>query len=380
LDPWELSTVTGSDGSYSFTNLGPGEYAIREVLQSGWIQTFPTTPHAINLLAGENLIDINFGNFQLPELNITPRAQTIVEGLTTSQTAAYTVTLSKAGTNSISVNYATVNGSATAGSDYTATAGTLTFNPGVLSQTIRIPILNDLIGEADETFTLALSAPTNAALGSQAAAITTLTDTLQAAVTTTLAANIENLTLTGTAAINGTGNASHNVITGNGAKNTLNGSSGNDTLNGGLAADTLTGGTGADTFIFKFTESTLSAPDRITDFAIGTDKIDLISSTGSALPAPTAFSRASDSALADLNAVVTAVFNDANGGLAGAQTLGTDSAALVRVTTAGIAGTYVLVNDGVAGFQSANDLVVNITGVTGTVPALGTIPVANFFA
>ncbi|MFM6080114.1 MAG: S8 family serine peptidase, partial [Dolichospermum sp.] len=67
LDPWELSTVTNADGKYSFTNLGPGEYAIREVNQTGWSQTSPTTPYALNLKAGEKLTDINFGNyFQLP--------------------------------------------------------------------------------------------------------------------------------------------------------------------------------------------------------------------------------------------------------------------------------------------------------------------------
>ncbi|MFM6072161.1 MAG: SdrD B-like domain-containing protein, partial [Dolichospermum sp.] len=46
LDPWELSTVTNADGQYTFSNLGPGEYAILEVNQTGWIQTFPTIPYA----------------------------------------------------------------------------------------------------------------------------------------------------------------------------------------------------------------------------------------------------------------------------------------------------------------------------------------------
>ncbi|PVE26548.1 furin, partial [Enterococcus faecalis] len=50
-------------------------------------------------------------------------------------------------------------------------------------------------------------------------------------------ANVENLTLTGTAAINGTGNAGNNVITGNGANNTLDGGAGTDTLIGGLGND-----------------------------------------------------------------------------------------------------------------------------------------------
>jgi Ca2+-binding RTX toxin-like protein len=63
---------------------------------------------------------------------------------------------------------------------------------------------------------------------------------------TTLKGDIENLTLTGTSAINGTGNALHNVITGNAAANILDGGAGNDTLVGGAGNDTLTGGSGAD--------------------------------------------------------------------------------------------------------------------------------------
>ncbi|MFM6369150.1 MAG: Calx-beta domain-containing protein, partial [Dolichospermum sp.] len=116
---------------YTFSNLGPGEYAILEVNQTGWIQTFPTIPYALNLTAGENLTGINFGSyFQLPTINLSPSNQTIVEGLTTPQNASYTVTLSQASNQTVSVNYATANGTATAGLDYTATNGTLTFAPG----------------------------------------------------------------------------------------------------------------------------------------------------------------------------------------------------------------------------------------------------------
>ncbi len=59
-----------------------------------------------------------------------------------------------------SVNYATSNGTATAGQDYTATSGTLTFGIGENSKTVNVPITNDTAVESNETFSLALSSPT----------------------------------------------------------------------------------------------------------------------------------------------------------------------------------------------------------------------------
>jgi VCBS repeat-containing protein len=74
------------------------------------------------------------------------------------------------------------------------------------------------------------------------------TDTVRSSIAWTLGDTLENLTLTGSAAVDGVGNALDNALTGNGAANMLTGLGGNDTLNGGGGADTMVGGTGDDLY------------------------------------------------------------------------------------------------------------------------------------
>ncbi|SMC46565.1 beta strand repeat-containing protein [Sporomusa malonica] len=78
-------------------------------------------------------------------------------------------------------------------------------------------------------------------------------DTVKSSVTYVLGVNLENLTLTGTDAINGTGNELDNIITGNSVNNILNGGLGNDTLHGDAGDDSMTGGLGDDTYIVDST-------------------------------------------------------------------------------------------------------------------------------
>lgn len=93
----------------------------------------------------------------------------IPEGNTADRNATFTVTLSDAVNTTVTVNYTTVDGSATSGAgnatdDYTAVSGTLSFSPNTTRQTIEVPILGDTIAEPDESFTVVLSAPSRAIL------------------------------------------------------------------------------------------------------------------------------------------------------------------------------------------------------------------------
>ena len=91
------------------------------------------------------------------------------------ETIDFAVTLAPASPAAVTVAYATADGSATAGEDYTAASGTLVFAPGETSKTVAVPVLDDAIDEGEETFTLTLSDPSGAALA-DAEAVGTITN------------------------------------------------------------------------------------------------------------------------------------------------------------------------------------------------------------
>jgi hypothetical protein len=86
--------------------------------------------------------------------------------------ATITVKLNGPADQTVSVNYATSNGTAIAGSDYTAATGTLLFAPGEVSKTFTVAITNDTAVETSETITLTLSNAVNATLGAPAVTLT----------------------------------------------------------------------------------------------------------------------------------------------------------------------------------------------------------------
>ena len=100
----------------------------------------------------------------------------IAEGNSGQNTALLTVSLSAASGQSISVDFATSNGTAQAGSDYTSTSGTVAFAPGQTSRTFSVPILGDVSIEADETFGVTLSNAVNASIGDGVGVATIVND------------------------------------------------------------------------------------------------------------------------------------------------------------------------------------------------------------
>jgi Ca2+-binding RTX toxin-like protein len=102
------------------------------------------------------------------------------------------------------------------------------------------------------------------------------TDTVESSVSYTLGSNLENLMLTGTANLTGTGNTLNNIMIGNSGANAMDGGSGNDTLDGGAGNDTLQGGTADDTLIGGLGDDVLSAGsgNDVLDGGDGADTLD----------------------------------------------------------------------------------------------------------
>ncbi|MGI0491461.1 Calx-beta domain-containing protein [Alkalinema pantanalense CENA528] len=114
-----------------------------------------------------------------PTISFASSSVSTVEGNSGNTPATFTVNLSNPSSEVVTVNYATQNGTATAGSDYTANTGTLTFNPGETSKNITIQVIGDTTPEVNETYQVQLSSATNGTFsggGSTLVATGTITD------------------------------------------------------------------------------------------------------------------------------------------------------------------------------------------------------------
>jgi Ca2+-binding RTX toxin-like protein len=145
-----------------------------------------------------------------------------------------------------------------------------------------------------------------------------------------------------------------------GNPNYITGNASSNVIKSGLGGDVLTGLGAADVFqISKSSFSLLPSPDRITDFAIGTDSLD----------GPYAVAAAQ---VANLGAVSSLTEVGVAAQLTG-STFFAQQAATFTLGVGSTARTFVAFNDGVAGFQAATDGVVEITGYTGDLTKLSVI-------
>ncbi|MBC7929317.1 MAG: hypothetical protein H7Z38_02020 [Rubrivivax sp.] len=168
------NTATVAGGDYNATNglltFNPGDIsktvtvqvkgdATDETDETFFVNLSGATGATISDSQGQGTITDDDGT---PSLSISDVTVTEGDGGTTN--AVFTVTLLPTSGQTVSVNFATADNTATAGSDYNSANGQLSFAPGDMSKTITVIVNGDAINEADETFSVNLSFPNNAVI------------------------------------------------------------------------------------------------------------------------------------------------------------------------------------------------------------------------
>ena len=176
----EPGDYTAASGTLTFT---PGDVSetfdvtiIDDALDEPAETVTLTLSNAGNALLGavNNPATLTIGdNDPPPTVDFGSATYTVDEG---AGTATITITLSEASGQQVTVDYATSDGTAEQPDDYTTASGTLTFAPGDTSESFDVPIIDDMLDEADETVTLDLSNANNATIGPNDPATLTIVD------------------------------------------------------------------------------------------------------------------------------------------------------------------------------------------------------------
>jgi Ca2+-binding RTX toxin-like protein len=226
----------------------------------------------------------------LPKLSIND--VTRFEGNAGLTSFAFTVSLSTASSQTVTVSRQTANGSATAPSDYTALApATISFAPGETTKTVVVKVKGELAVEPNEGFFVNLSSPTGATIADGQGKGTIQNDDLSASASCTITGTNRSEVLSGTAGndvicggrgddeiygLDGNdvlkgedgndllvGGNGYDLLIGAGGSDDLRGANGNDTLRGGDQADTLTGGPNSDALFGDIGADTLNTQDGV---------------------------------------------------------------------------------------------------------------------
>src|SRR5437764_5013275 len=155
----QIGPVAIADGSFSGTT---DEDRFFGVTNAGGISAIRIS----NTSGGIEVDHLQYGVFGAapPPPTLSINNVSANEGNSGTTPFTFTVTLSAASASTVTASFATSNGTATAGSDYVANSGVVTFTPGQTTQTITVSVNGDTTVEANETFLVTLSAPTNATL------------------------------------------------------------------------------------------------------------------------------------------------------------------------------------------------------------------------
>ena len=149
--------VTGAVAVLAAAKPGASAASLRDAILSSAV---PTTSLAGKTVTGGRLSVLDAINYNpVPKLSIANASR--LEGNSGTSLLSFVVSLSAPATEAFSVGYTTSNGTALAGSDYTAVSSSLSFEPGETSKTISVEIAGDTAIEANETFFVDLGIPSN---------------------------------------------------------------------------------------------------------------------------------------------------------------------------------------------------------------------------
>jgi autotransporter-associated beta strand protein len=175
-----------TSGTLTFT---PGQTSKTVTVQANGSAVFNTAKQFTVTLSSPSNATVGTGtatgtiNYPAPAPEVGVGNTSGTQPFSGTSTVTFTVTLSAASGATTTVNYATANGTATAGTDYTATSGTLTFAPGQTSKPVTVTVLGNPFFAAGRTFTLTLSGPSNATLGTATGTATLTSQLVPANVT-----------------------------------------------------------------------------------------------------------------------------------------------------------------------------------------------------
>ncbi|RKQ68182.1 beta strand repeat-containing protein [Oceanibaculum indicum] len=315
---------------------------------------------SLTVTTGNNQVDVGFITNGITNFKTTGNA--VLTATNSLSTTSYTIDNSAGNTGTVSIGNKVGEISTAITLDAGSATAAKTVTDVTFSGATNLNITSTGTGTGGSNVITTLNNGDNSVFTITGTKALTITNAIDG---TTTGSKIDASGFSGKLTMTGSGGS---VIDGGAGKDTITGGSGADRINITTASsnDDITGGAGADTIGFSGDNTTLYARStgttdvvNVTDFVAGTDKIALVNTTGAFTSVTLATQTIATAA--DLTAVwagLTSVAASASGGAA--------SAVLVTVSAGAAAGTYLYVNDTTAAVNNATDLLVDITGVTGT--------------